>query len=109
MSVNFILTVDLDVALAGSSAHVVSGLDLVLSGHAPGGAVDGQAVEAVGILVGLDPGILGDLVAALEPGDGWRGSAVDLALQDHLLALVGLLVSQPRDQGHDNLGTSERH
>jgi hypothetical protein len=49
------LTVDFDVALARGRAHVVGGLDLVLAGHAAGSAVDGQAVEAVRVLVGLDP------------------------------------------------------
>ena len=94
----WVLTVHFDVALAGRSAHVIGGLNFVLSGHAARSAVDGQAVEAVGILVGLHPGVLGDLTAALEPGDRRGRGAVDLALQDNLLALVGLLVGQPGNQ-----------
>ena len=89
-------TVDFDGALASSRAHVVGGLDLVLAGHAARSAVDVEAVEAVGVLVGLHPGILGDVVAALEPGDVGRRRAVDLALQHDLLALVGLLVRQSK-------------
>ena len=90
-----ILTVDFDVALASGCAHVIGGLDLILSGHASGGTVDGQAVKAIGILVGLHPGVLGDLIASLEPGDGWRGCAVDLTLEDNLFPFVGLLVGKP--------------
>ena len=90
-----ILTVDFHVALASGCSHVVGGLDLILSGHAPGSAVDCQAVKAIGVLVGLDPGVLGDLTSSLEPGDGWRGCAVNLAFKDDLFAFIGLLVGQP--------------
>ena len=96
----WVLTVNFDVALAGRSAHVIGGPNFVLSGHAARSAVDGQAVEAVGVLVGLDPRVLRDLIASLEPGDLWRRRAVDLALQDDLLALVRLLVSEP-DQNRE--------
>ena len=42
--------------------------------------------------VALDAGVLGDLLAVLEPLDGGSGSAVDLALHHHLLGLIGLSV-----------------
>lgn len=42
----------------------------------------------------LDTRVLGDFGAALEPLDLGRGDAVDLALEDALLSLVGLGIGQ---------------
>ncbi len=81
---NSILTVDLDLALARGLAHVVGGPDLVLVRHPAAHRVDGEAVEAAGVLVDLDARVLGDVRAALEPGHGRGGGAGDLALEDDL-------------------------
>ena len=53
----------------------------------------------------LDTGVLGDFGSTLEPLDLGRGDAVDLALEDALLALVGLSIGQLLGELGQHLGS----